>query len=234
LRGRVSVWDKPSFPLSPARQRLLFIRDKTGHQVRIYEAFPSPVYRVIISSSAYYSSVSFNHLSTRFIRASGNPAKINPYQQQSFKSNIESFIDAPITTIAQPRLLYYISRNTGAIIPLITADELPLTVQLQGLPRVLRPEDTAGMRCVRYLSFTGATFTLEQDVSIPQSKPHGLSGHDRSQSGTSTPMRTRYLAPDAMARQALGITNGVTASTSQRPPQVYETAIYWRSTDKTT
>jgi hypothetical protein len=47
-------------------------------------------------------------------------------------------------------------------------------------------------------------------------------------------MKTRCLAPDTIARQALGITNGVTTSTSQRHPQVHETAMSWRSTDKTT
>ncbi|KAK0334039.1 hypothetical protein LTR94_018235, partial [Friedmanniomyces endolithicus] len=65
---------------------------------------------------------------------------------------------------AQPRPLYFISRDTGIVVPLIPADELPFNVRLAGVPRVLRMEDTLGMQHVGTVSYTGMTYALERDI----------------------------------------------------------------------
>jgi hypothetical protein len=87
--------------------------------------------------------------------------------------------ETPFTrSISTPRLTYFITRNNNTPVPLIPADELPITVKLQHIPRVLAPEDTYGLQYVGNAPYAGKMFQIEQD-------------------GIASP----FLAPDAMARQ---------------------------------
>ncbi|KAK1055711.1 hypothetical protein LTR74_015486 [Friedmanniomyces endolithicus] len=150
---------------------------------------------------------------------------------------------------AQPRLLYFISRDTGIMVPLIPADELPFNVRLAGVPRVLRMEDMLGMHHVGMVAYTGMTYALERDIhtgvkmledpaaamqamqrSMSQPPPvDPTRSHLRSQSGTPI----TYLAPDAHARHALAhsaaYNSAAYASNSARPVSAHETATTWRS-----
>ncbi|KAK0252108.1 hypothetical protein LTS09_012902 [Friedmanniomyces endolithicus] len=149
--------------------------------------------------------------------------------------------------LAQPRPLYFISRDTGILVPLIPADELPFDVRLAGVPRVLRMEDMLGMHHVGMVAYTGMTYTLERDIhtgvkmvedptaamqrSMSQPPPVDLTGgHSRSQGGTSS----KYFAPDAHARHSLAQTaaynSAAYTTSSARPVSAHETATSWRST----
>ncbi|KAK1818667.1 hypothetical protein LTR12_006852, partial [Friedmanniomyces endolithicus] len=151
---------------------------------------------------------------------------------------------------AQPRPLYFISRDTGIMVPLIPADELPFNVRLAGVPRVMQMEDTLGMHHVGTVSYTGMTYALERDIhtgakmledpttamqamqrSMSQPPPvDPTRGHLRSQSGN----QVGYLAPDAHARhtlaQSAAYNSAVFASNTARPVSAHETATTWRST----
>jgi len=147
---------------------------------------------------------------------------------------------------AQPRPLYFISRDTGIMVPLIPADELPFNVRLAGVPRVLRMEDTPGMQHVATVAYTGMTYALERDIhtgvkmledptvamqrSMSQPPPvDPTSGHSRSQGGNPI----KYFAPDAHARhtlaQSAAYNSAAYSSNSARPVSAHETATTWRS-----
>ncbi|KAK1089166.1 hypothetical protein LTR33_000197, partial [Friedmanniomyces endolithicus] len=147
---------------------------------------------------------------------------------------------------AQPRPLYFISRDTGIMVPLIPADELPFNVRLAGVPRVLRMEDTPGMQHVATVAYTGMTYALERDIhtgvkmledptvamqrSMSQPPPDDpTSGHSRSQGGNPI----KYFAPDAHARhtlaQSAAYNSAAYSSNSARPVSAHETATTWRS-----
>ena len=144
----------------------------------------------------------------------------------------------------QPRPLYFISRHTGIMVPLVPADELPFNVRLAGVPRVLRMEETYGMQHVGMAPYTGMTFQLEREIHMGMEAPemggqrggsqpaHAAPGHSRSLSGTPV----KYLAPDAHARQALAqsaaYNGGAFAANGAlpvRPVSAHETATSWRS-----
>ncbi|KAI7210739.1 hypothetical protein KC333_g8073 [Hortaea werneckii] len=137
---------------------------------------------------------------------------------------------------AQPRPLYFISRNNGILVPLVPADELPYTIRLQGLPRVLRFDQTVGMQHVGTAPYTGMTFKIEDEGAYRSTSqpPGGL--HARSQSALVNPVK-KYLAPDALARQALAQT-----ANNQHAPitaletsnlSAHEASSNWRSTTST-
>ncbi|KAI6799938.1 hypothetical protein KC361_g2613 [Hortaea werneckii] len=162
-------------------------------------------------------------------------ARLNLYQSNP------SFVDCSAIQLpaqaAQPRPLYFISRNNGVLVPLVPADELPYTIRLQGLPRVLRFDQTVGMQHVGTAPYTGMTFRIEEDgVHRSTSQPPtGL--HTRSQSALVNPVK-KYLAPDALARQALAQTANiqpapVTALETSRM-SAHEASSNWRSNASTT
>ncbi|KAF2215867.1 hypothetical protein CERZMDRAFT_94255 [Cercospora zeae-maydis SCOH1-5] len=138
---------------------------------------------------------------------------------------------------SQPRLTFFISRPNGFAIPLIPADELPFSIKLQNVPRVLNPQDTYGMQYVGTTPYAGTTFKLESavgpaDLQRSNSTPTSVPNHIRSQSATGG---KHYLAPDALARQAFA--NNAQAvgtgldSNAVRPPSAHETAKSWRRSE---
>ncbi|KAK3109376.1 hypothetical protein LTR53_017431, partial [Teratosphaeriaceae sp. CCFEE 6253] len=163
-----------------------------------------------------------------------------------------SFQQPPAAAPPPPlRPLYFLSRHTGILVPLVPADELPFNVRLMGVPRVLRVEEKGGMQHVGARPATGLTFRLERDLhtaaealdpggqrSVGQ-PPAGFAptvgvghghghGHGRSQSGAFG----GYLAPDAHARQALAHNAAASAANQApqpRPVSAHDTARTWRS-----
>ncbi|KAK5108330.1 hypothetical protein LTR62_008426 [Meristemomyces frigidus] len=160
-----------------------------------------------------------------------------------------------------PRPIYFITRSTGLLVPLVPADELPFNIRLHGVPRAMRVEDTQanGMQMVGLAHYTGATYKLEREVYpnvVPEvteapAVPIGLEGlqrltagqcqddagvhmpgHGRSQYG-GQPVQTSFLAPDALARQAIAtqtvVLQGFHNSTPPRPASAHETSTSWRS-----
>ncbi|KAF2769072.1 hypothetical protein EJ03DRAFT_374743 [Teratosphaeria nubilosa] len=138
-----------------------------------------------------------------------------------------------------PRPFFFIARSNGLLVPLIPADELPFNVRLQGVQRVMPIEQTYGMQCVGSAPYTGMTYKLEQDISTPMqrstSQPPGgpPNGHVRSQSNISVNPIAKYLAPDALARQALAQSgsNAAAAAMNRQAPAAaaHEIATSWRS-----
>ena len=132
--------------------------------------------------------------------------------------------------------------------PLIPVDELPLSVRIQGVSRVLGLDQTIGMQHVGYSPFSGTMFRLEEEEEeegvgfhggavphhqLQQQHPHqyhrGLDDglHSRSNSTTSSQQggRPMFQAPDVHARQVLGrhpIGNGATRAIP------HEMAMDWR------
>ncbi|KAK5127173.1 hypothetical protein LTR85_008534 [Meristemomyces frigidus] len=136
----------------------------------------------------------------------------------------------------QPRPLYFLSRNNGLLVPLIPADELPFNVRLQGIQRVMQFDQTYGMQHVGTAPYTGIIFKLENDTAMMQrsnSQPP-VASHVRSQSSTPVNPFKQYLAPDALARQALAQSANdqaaaASSTTPPRPVSTHETASNWRS-----
>ncbi|KAI6913582.1 hypothetical protein KC318_g11039 [Hortaea werneckii] len=161
-------------------------------------------------------------------------ANFNPYQSHP------SFVDRSAmqtpAQAAQPRPLYFISRNNGVLVPLLPADELPYTIRLQGLPRVLRFDQTVGMQHVGTAPYTGMTFKIEDEGAHRSTSQPPCGHHARSQSAVVNPVK-KYLAPDALARQALAQTANnqhapVTALEASNL-SAHEASSNWRSTAST-
>lgn len=130
------------------------------------------------------------------------------------------------------RLAYFITRNNGLAVPLIPADELPFTVKLQNVPRVLTPAQTVGLQYIGSAPYTGLTFFLEKDLAAANmqrstSQPPGDSMHTRSQSGSNK----QFLAPDALARQALANNVSFSPGTTPKRPVSASEAKSWRRTE---
>ena len=133
-----------------------------------------------------------------------------------------------------PRIAYFISRTNGSLVPLVPADELPYSIRLQGLPRILRADQTYGMQQVGVLSYTGNLFKLEHEIpmvrstSQPQSPTIG-------RNHTSSPSN-QFMPPDALVRQAAANSAGAGVTTEQytmpkRPMSAHELATTnWRKT----
>ncbi|KAI7203442.1 hypothetical protein KC316_g6065 [Hortaea werneckii] len=161
-------------------------------------------------------------------------ANFNLYQSNP------SFVDRSAIQIppqaAHPRPLYFISRNNGVLVPLVPADELPYTIRLQGLPRALRFDQTVGMQHVGTAPYTGMTFRFDDEGACRSTSqpPGGL--HARSQSALVNPVK-KYLAPHALARQALAQTanNQHAPVTALEAPNLsaHEASNNWRSTAST-
>ncbi|KAI6813237.1 hypothetical protein KC332_g2398 [Hortaea werneckii] len=161
-------------------------------------------------------------------------ANFNPYQSNPSLVDRSAIQLSP--QAAQPRPLYFISRNNGVLVPLVPADELPYTIRLQGLPRVLRFDQTVGMQHVGTAPYTGMTFKMEDEgAHRSTSQPPG-GVHGRSQSALVSPVK-KHLAPDALARQVLAQTANkqpapVTASEASKT-SAHEASSNWRSTAST-
>jgi hypothetical protein len=143
----------------------------------------------------------------------------------------------------QLRPVYFIYRSNNTFTPLLAADELPFNVRLAGVPRVMRVEETCGMQNVGMALYTGMTYQLEKEIytgaqASGEVGGEGMQrstsnpGHVRSQSGTPT----KFLAPDAVARQALAQSASNAAAvaanggTPSRPTSAHEQSSNWRST----
>ncbi|KAK5734924.1 hypothetical protein LTR17_008557 [Elasticomyces elasticus] len=173
-----------------------------------------------------------------------------PYQPayQSFHPG-RSMHPAYQQAAVSPRPLYFISRDTGIMVPLVPADELPFNVRLAGVPRVMQIEETFGMQHIGMAPYSGMVYNLERDIhtgvklsDTATSQPtHSFTATPASNfppggHGTQGSTPIKYLAPDAHARQALAQSalnstapynsNGTTPS---RPVSAHETATSWRS-----
>ncbi|CAK3761062.1 hypothetical protein DOTSEDRAFT_33250 [Lecanosticta acicola] len=143
------------------------------------------------------------------------------------------YVSATSTAPGHSRLAYFITRNNGLPVPLIPADELPFSVKLQNVPRVLTPDQTLGLQYAGSAPYTGVTFVLDKEVAgLPMQRstsgPPGESMHARSQSGAAR----QFLAPDAHARQALASHASSSPQTlPMRPVSASETAKSWRRTE---
>ncbi len=123
---------------------------------------------------------------------------------------------------SQPRVSFYISRDDHKMVPLIPADELPLGLNLQGIPRVLNSDQVFALQYIGMLPSTGLTFKLENESAALQRSTSEPS-HTRSHSNIDP---TNFLPPDAYARQAL-INAQQQASGQPRP--AHEVTTNWRS-----
>lgn len=71
---------------------------------------------------------------------------------------------------------YFLVRTTGEIVPLIAVDELPLGIELVGIPRSIHLEDTIGMLNLGLQRSTGSHY-------------HILSGDERKEDSSHTKER---------------------------------------------
>lgn len=135
----------------------------------------------------------------------------------------------PNTHHNQPRILYFISRNNGTIVPLVPADELPFNIRLADVPRVMTFDQTCGMQHVGTAPYTGLTFKLEHGTStmMHRSSSNPDPSHSRSTGFTTN----RFRAPDALALQALATpsaTGEPMFPLPQRRVSAHELASSWR------
>lgn len=131
----------------------------------------------------------------------------------------------------EAHLKYFITRYDGQPIPLIPADELPVT--FESVPRVLSPAQTYGMHYVGTAGCAGHTFRLVNAPSGMQrstSQPGGDTGHYRFHSADNT---RHFQAPDSLARQAFANT-AMAASLPKRPVSASQAAVSWRRSDPLT
>jgi hypothetical protein len=130
-----------------------------------------------------------------------------------------------------PRLCYFISRSNGNIVPLIPADELPYSVKLIGVPRVMKMEHTCGMSHVGTLPFTGQYFKLE-----PDSMQHPIERTETRHRNTSASnFKQRFATPNTVPRDEQVKPDTVILpktgpTTSQQLPVSAATAT-WRKTN---
>ncbi|KAK4556565.1 hypothetical protein LTR86_006136 [Recurvomyces mirabilis] len=140
----------------------------------------------------------------------------------------------PAPPLPQPRPQFFLSRsNTGLLVPLVPADELPFNISLQGVPRVMRAADTVGMQCVGYVPYVGTTYKLEREIyhntsGVGIDGKSGFAGHAMAHA-SGAPMQTTFLAPDHFARQTLAQQGAVNADGPVRALSAHETATNWRS-----
>jgi hypothetical protein len=58
---------------------------------------------------------------------------------------------------------YFIVRTTGEVVPLIAVDELPVGIDIVGVPRSLHLEETTGMLNMGVQRSTGAHYQIVSD-----------------------------------------------------------------------
>ena len=228
---------------------MLVLRDEwswrfVSHNPSIFidTKLPCFISSIYTSADTYFSSVSphlplhiwttpatlhlrFLSYSTESLDISANYNNFGQIFNNKMLPQPQSFSSQPQT---QPRVLHFLSRTNGTLVPLIPADELPFNVRLQGVPRVLTLDQTLGMQHVALAPYTGLTFKLEHEVAMHRSTSQPQTPtHSRSHSNSET---THFLPPDELARQA--ITNSKQSNgkqpTPQRPLSAHELATNWR------
>lgn len=157
------------------------------------------------------------------------------YQPPSFAPSATAQY-GPLPSIqGQSRIAYFITRTNGTPVPLIPADELPYTVKLQHVPRVLTPDQTYGLNYIGNSPYTGTTFKLETSTTYNtvnrfdcQPAEETLNGH-----GSCNMTARQFQAPDSQIRQSF-IQNNTDCNRMvqpSRPVSSYETSKSWRRSD---
>lgn len=125
-----------------------------------------------------------------------------------------------------PRPSYYITRGNGTYVPLIPADELPFTVRLQGVPRVLNADQIFGLQQVAMLPYTGFTFQLQTEALTHRSSGQPASqGHVREHSN----MNIQPYQSHERSREKV-VTSQIQTQGRNEPGSVpqHELATNWR------
>ncbi|KKY25071.1 putative c-x8-c-x5-c-x3-h type zinc finger protein [Phaeomoniella chlamydospora] len=68
-----------------------------------------------------------------------------------------------MTTLLQPQ--HFITRENGSIVPVVAVDELPPTVNLQNVPRMLQPHQTNGMTCLGSHTARHQKYVVEKEIN---------------------------------------------------------------------
>ncbi|KAK4996120.1 hypothetical protein LTR66_004207 [Elasticomyces elasticus] len=116
--------------------------------------------------------------------------------------------DSPAPTASGLRPQHFISRGNGVFVPLIAADELPISLQLEGVSRAIGIEQARGMQYLGDIAPSGHFYTVVSLGSpgfvphFPNTYQHPASAARASNMGSG--FAKQNLAPDAMARQAPG------------------------------
>lgn len=140
-------------------------------------------------------------------------------------------LQEPVAGTEKPKYpcpVYFISRSSGVLVPLIAADELPLNIRLQGVPRVLQYDQTRNMHHLGTIASNGTTYKLQEGDNLAKqpSTSNISTAHLSSQNGS------KFLAPDAFARQNLAQSMHApkTGTTSQPRMTPRHLASNWRPT----
>lgn len=127
-----------------------------------------------------------------------------------------------------PRPPYYITRSNGTYVPLIPADELPFSVRLQGVPRVLNSDQIFGLQQVAVLPYTGSTYQLQNESSTLRSS---MKSTDLSHIRGHSTRNTQGFRPNVSNREASASSHVELQSLNpprETPP--HELATNWRRT----
>ncbi|EME46678.1 hypothetical protein DOTSEDRAFT_33250 [Dothistroma septosporum NZE10] len=160
-------------------------------------------------------------------------------QQSHFMVSVPSAPQVASAIPAQSRLTHFIARNNGLPVPLIPADELPFSVKLHNVPRVLTPTQAYGLHYCGTAPDSGTTFQLEHDTTPSAlmqrstSQPQNETQHVRSQTNATS---KHFLAPGALARQALRNSSSNSCAPQgtalpKRQLSASENAMSWRRSD---
>jgi len=123
------------------------------------------------------------------------------------------------------------------LVPLIPADELPFSVRLQGVPRILRFDHTVGMQHVGIAPYTGMQFKLEEGSMFPQHLASQQAGASTMllpfevHRATGISSFSKQLSrPDTVVHQMPGqrSLNRNAAATQPSPTSSHEAATWWR------
>lgn len=132
-----------------------------------------------------------------------------------------------------PRLLYFISRSNGTLVPLIPADEMPFNIRLLGVPRILSPDQIYGLQHVGSVPYSGLTFKLEHDAVLQRPNSQHQGNHARNYSGPDTMQyNSSYTTPtkDSIMVPASSLPVKPQHAIPSRPlsAPVHELATSWR------
>lgn len=162
------------------------------------------------------------------------------HQTTGFLSGTAAQYSPPPTVHGQSRIAYFITRTNGTPVPLIPADELPYSVKLQHVPRVLTPDQTYGLNYIGNAPYTGTTFRLENPSTHDSMRRFDCQTSDENLGGrgSCSPLPRPFQAPDSLARPFLGHDNNnyysAQNSLSTRPISAHETSKSWRRADPVT
>ncbi|KAG9780432.1 hypothetical protein KCU88_g3706, partial [Aureobasidium melanogenum] len=112
---------------------------------------------------------------------------------------------------------YFVTRQNGAMVPLIAMDELPIHVQIRGVSRILDPYDIGGMICVGVSESRHQYYVVE---ALNNTKPLVLErGNVSATTGQKMTEPVKTVAPVA-STQMLPPPKPVTLS-STAPPKAF-------------